>query len=76
MGAVVVVGVEVFVEVALEGGRLGHERAGESWPPALLEDGQLEPFDAAVGVRPAGLDEALARAELFDGLAELPGAEL
>ena len=38
VGAVVVVGVEVFVEVALEGGHLGHERAGEARTPAFLED--------------------------------------
>jgi hypothetical protein len=40
--------VEVFVEVALEGGDLGHQRAGEGGPPALLEDGELEALDAAV----------------------------
>jgi len=70
VGAVVVVVVEVFVEVALEGGRLGDEWAGEGGPPAFLEDD--EALDAAVGVGPAGLDEALAGAELLDGLCELP----
>jgi hypothetical protein len=41
VGAVGVVGVEVFVEVALEGGHLGDERAGEGGAPALFEDGEL-----------------------------------
>jgi hypothetical protein len=41
VGAVVVVGVEVFVEVTLEAGHLGDERSGEGRPPAPLEDGEL-----------------------------------
>jgi Thioredoxin len=36
----------------------------------------LDAFDAAVAVRPDGVDEALAGAEPIDGGAELPGAEL
>jgi hypothetical protein len=68
--------VEVFVEVALERGRLGDQRAGECWPPAFLEDGELEALDAAVCVRSAGLDEALAGPELLDGVCEDSGAEL
>jgi hypothetical protein len=71
VGTVEVVVDEVFVEVALEGGHLGDERAGEGRPPALLEDGELEAFDAAVGVRSACLDEALAGAELLDRVCEL-----
>jgi len=76
VGAIGVVVGEVLVEVALEGGHLGHQRAGEGGPPALLEDGQLQPLDAAVRVGSAGLDEALAGTELVDGVAELLGAEL
>jgi hypothetical protein len=71
-----VVVVEVFVEVALQGGRLRHERAGEGGPPALLQDRQLEALDAAVRVRPARLDEALVGLELLDGVSELARAEL
>jgi hypothetical protein len=70
VGAVEVVVVEVLVEVALEGRHLRHRRAREGGPPALLQDGQLEALDAAVRVEPAGLDEALARAELLDGVPE------
>jgi hypothetical protein len=68
VGAVVVVGLEVLVEVALKAGHLGYERAGESGSPALLEDRQLQALDAAVGVRATGLDEALAGAEPLDRL--------
>src|SRR5215213_10750643 len=49
--------------------------AREGGAPALFEDGQLDAFDAAVAVRSAGADEALAGAEPLDRLAELPGAE-
>jgi hypothetical protein len=44
---------------------------GNAGRPALFEDGQLDTLDAAVGVRPSGLDEALAGAEPVDGVAEL-----
>ena len=71
----VVIG-EVLVEVALERGDLGHQRAGKGGPPALLENGQLQALDAAVEVRPAGLDEALAGAERLDGVVEVLGPEL
>jgi hypothetical protein len=66
VSAVVVEVVEVFVEVAREGGRLGRQRAGEGGPPALLEDRELGALDAAVGVGAAGLDEALAGTERLD----------
>ena len=76
MGAVGVVAVEAFVEVALEGGQLRHQRAGEAGPPAFFEDGRLEPLDAAVRVGAAGLEEALAGGELFDRRPEPFRAEL
>ena len=71
VGAIVVVVGEVLVEVAGEGGAAGNERAGEGWAPALFEDGQLDALDAAVGVGASGADEALARVEVVDGVAEL-----
>ena len=71
VGTLLVVDAEVFVEVALQAVKLGDEGAGEGGPPALLEDRQLDALDAAVGGRPAGPDEALAGAELVDGVAEL-----
>ena len=49
VGAVGVVAVEVFVEVALECGHLGHQRAGEGGSPAFLEDRQLQALDTAAG---------------------------
>jgi hypothetical protein len=76
VGAVVVVADEVFVEVVLERGALGDQRAREGWAPALVEDGELDAFDAAVAVGAPGADEALPGAELLDGVAELGGAEL
>jgi hypothetical protein len=48
VGAVVVVVVEVLLEVALEGGQLGDERAGEGGPPAFLEDRELQALEVAV----------------------------
>jgi hypothetical protein len=76
VGAVVVVLVEVVLKVVAEGATSWDERAREGRAPALLEDGQLDAFDTAVAVGPAGADEALARSELGDGLAEVAGAEL
>src|SRR4051812_18134203 len=58
-GAVVVVVDDVFVEV-LGPGHLRDQRSCERWAPALLEDGQLDAFDAAVAVGASGADEALA----------------
>jgi hypothetical protein len=74
--AVCVVVDEVLVEVLAEGAALGDQRAGEAGTPAFFEDGELDAFDATVAVRATGADEALARPELLDGMAELLGAEL
>jgi hypothetical protein len=48
VGAVEVVVAEILLEVFVERGKLGDERAGERWPPAFLEGRLLEPFDVAV----------------------------
>ncbi len=76
VGAVVVVVDEVLVEVAGEADHLGDQGAGEGGAPAFFEDGQLGALDAAVCVGAAGADEALAGAEVLDGVAEVAGAEL
>lgn len=55
---------------------LGASERAKGGPPALLEDGQFGPFDAAVGVRVSGLDPPLASALGFDGAAELARGEL
>jgi hypothetical protein len=59
VGALEVVVGDVLDQVALERGDLGDQGAGEAGSPALLEDGRLDSLDAAVGLRPAGPDEAL-----------------
>jgi hypothetical protein len=56
VGAVVVVVVEVAGELAFEAVEADLEEAGEGGPPALLEDGAMEPLDVAVGLWPAGAD--------------------
>jgi hypothetical protein len=76
VGALDVVVGDVLDQVALERGHLGDQGAGEAGSPALLEDGRLDSLDAAVGLRPAGPDEALLGAGGFHGLAELLVAEL
>jgi hypothetical protein len=76
VGALEVVVVEVLDQVALERGHLGDQGAGEAGSLALLEDGPLDLLDAAVGLRPAGPDEALLGAGGLHGPAELLGAEL
>ncbi len=48
VGAVEVVVDEVLLEVVLEGGGLGDQRAGEGGAPALFEDGELDALDAAL----------------------------
>jgi len=48
VGAVGVVVVQVFLEVASECGELGREGAGEAGWSAFLEDGELGALDAAV----------------------------
>ena len=58
-------------QVAAQPVLLRDEVAREGRLPALLEDRALHPLDAAVGLGPAGVDEALTGAEGGDGLAEL-----
>ena len=56
VGAVEVVVAEVALQVVFEGGQPGYQRAGEGWPPALLEDRLLQALDVSVGLGPAGAD--------------------
>jgi hypothetical protein len=76
VGAVEVVVAEVLLEIALEGGQLGHERAGEGGSPVLLEDRLLQTLDVAVRGRSAGADPSLLDAEVLQSLAEVAGAKL
>ena len=71
-----VVVVEVAVEVAFEAGEAEVEVAGEGGPPAFLEDQPVQRFDVAVGLRAAGVDQRVPRAEPLEGGAEVAGAEL
>jgi len=63
VGAVGVVLVDVVVEVAFEAGEADVQVTGEGGSPALLEDQSVQRFDVAVGLRPAGADERVPRAE-------------
>jgi hypothetical protein len=47
--------VEVLVEVLLERGDLGRERAGKGWPPALLDDRSCRPSTQPFGSEQAAL---------------------
>lgn len=76
MDAVLVVVAQVGLQVAFEGAQLGHEGAGEGTPPALLEDGPLDALDGTVGLRSAGMDEAVLGGECGSGRPEGLGAEL
>jgi hypothetical protein len=46
---IVVAVLEVAVEVSAQRGELRHERSGERWSPAPLQDRSLHPFDVTVG---------------------------
>jgi hypothetical protein len=77
VGAVGVVVVQEPFELASEAGLFGDEVAGEDRLPALIEDdGALHPFDAAVGLVAAGVDEPVLGAEPGDGGLELDRVEL
>ncbi len=65
---------ELGLEVATHAGQ--DERTGKRWPPALLEDRELEPFDVAVRGRSAGTDPPLVDLQLGQPVDELVGAEL
>src|SRR2546428_4264879 len=71
-----VVVAKVLGEVAPQRGELGDQALGEGRTPALFEDGALDSLDAAIGLRPAGADEALLGSELVDRGAEAARAEL
>src|SRR6266542_1780283 len=62
-----VVEAKVLDEVTPERGELGHQALGEGRTPALLQDGALDPLDAAVGLRPTGADDALHQAAAMLG---------
>lgn len=70
MDAVLVVVEEIGPKVAREGTQLGDQGAGEGAPPTLFEDGPLDAFDRAIGLRAAGMDEAM-----LGGEEGSPGAE-
>ncbi len=76
VGALLVEVVPVANEVAAKRGELGNERARECRPPAFFEDRPLHPLHAAVGLRSAGVDEAVLRAQLGHRGAEAHGPEL
>lgn len=71
MGAVEVVVAEVVDQVALSGGELRDERAGERGSPAFFEDRELEPFDVSVRGRPSRPDPPLLDYELAEAVGEL-----
>jgi hypothetical protein len=68
--------VEVILEVLFKRRDLRRKRPRERRPPALLEDRELGALDAAIGVRAARPDPALASAGGLDRRAELPRAKL
>lgn len=61
--AVVVVVTQVAFEVSAQGGELWHEGAGEGASPAFLENGALDALHDTVGLRAAGVDEAVVDSE-------------
>jgi len=76
VNAVVVVEGEVGVEFAPEAGVARVEVARERWSSALVEDRLVKRFDVAVGLRSAGVDAAMARAEPLERSVERQPAEL
>ncbi len=68
MDAVVVVAAQVAFGLAAQTSLLGDEKASEGRLPSRIEDRALPPLNAAVGLRPAGMDESLAGAEPTHGL--------
>jgi len=76
VGAVEVVFVEVAVEVALEGGQPGYERAGEAGAPAFLEDRLLQALVVPVRLWPAGPDAPLRDGKRGERRGEAAGAVL
>ena len=60
MGAVFTEVAQVAFEFAPEAGLLGDQVAGEGRLPARSDDRALDPLDAAVVLRSAGVDEAMA----------------
>ena len=74
--AVVVVEAQVGVELASEAGVARVDVARECWSPALVEDGLVERFDVAVGLRAAGVDAGVFDLELLEALRERDAAEL
>src|SRR4029453_4499339 len=76
VGAFGVVVAQVAFQIQPQAGLLGDEVAGKGRLPALVQDGLLHPLDAAVGLRAAGPEEAVAGAEGSDCLLEGGRAEL
>jgi len=71
-----VVVAQVGSQVPSQGRVFGHQRHREGRPPALLQDGSLNPLNSAIGLWSPGSDEALLDAECGDRLPEVEGTEL
>ena len=67
MGTIGVVELEVVVQVPAEAGVLGGQVASEAGLPTLVEDGLLDPLDAAVGSGSTGPDIDVLGVELDEG---------
>src|SRR4029450_4054290 len=76
VGAFGVVVAQVAFQVEAEAGLFGDQVAGEGWLPAFIQDGLLHAFHTAIGLWPAGADEAVGGREGGHGLAEDRRAEL
>ena len=68
--AVGVVEGQVGVELAAQAGVARVKVAREGGPPAFVEDRFVQRFDVAVGLRAAGVDAAVARAEALERVGE------
>jgi hypothetical protein len=64
VGPLGVVVAEIALQIQPQAGLLGDQVAGERRVPALLHDRLLDPLHAAIGLKSAGADEAVAGAEV------------
>jgi hypothetical protein len=71
-----VVVVQVAGEFASDAGEADLEEAGKDGSPAFLEDGAVESFDVAVGLRSPGADAGVADIEGGERVGEAAAAEL
>jgi hypothetical protein len=63
VSAVVVVEPDIVCELSAEARLLGDQEAGEGELPALVEDDELHPFDATVGLGTPDLDATVLGSE-------------